>query len=59
MAGGLLSSIEQRTGEVRTPSQSFVHALAGSHLGGWCMNSYRVRKTVGMVWRRAHIGYVS
>lgn len=47
MAGSLLSSIEQRTGEVRTPSQSFVHALSGSHLGSWCMNSYRVRKTVG------------
>lgn len=47
MAGGMLSSIQQRTGEVRTPSQSFVHALSGSHLGSWCMNSYRVRKTVG------------
>lgn len=54
MAGRSLASIEQRTGQVRPPSPSFVHALPRAHHGHRCMNSYcgsyRVRKTVG--WHR-------
>lgn len=39
--------LEQRAGQVRPPSQSFVHALSGAHHGNRCMNGHVVRKTVG------------